>query len=85
MQSRRLSVVVICCLHRCCRSRYFLDLLKTKGLKLGVFMPKSGPRREKLELVGRRWQMAIEDDENEVYCTSKLMLFFVVSKYDLAD
>ena len=77
MQSRRLSAVVICCLHRCCCSRYFLDLLKTKGLKFGVFVPKNGPRREKLELVDRRCQVAI-DDENEAHRTSKLLLFFVV-------
>ena len=62
---------------RCCRSRYFLDLLKTEGLKFGVFEPKDGPRREKLELVDRRWRVAI-DDENEAHRASKLLLFFVV-------
>ena len=77
MQSRRFSAVVICCLHRYCRSRYFLDLLKTEGLKFGVFVPKNGPRREKLEFVDRRWQVAI-DDENEAHRTSKLLLLFVV-------
>ena len=50
-------------------------MLKTEGLKFGVFVPKNGHRIEKL--VDRQWRMAIEEDD-EAHCTSKLLLSFVV-------